>query len=99
LERLPELVVELQQRAGDPVPYGARLAGRPATAHIDGGIELAQRARELQRLADHHAQRLAREILLEGAAIDQDIAAAGLEPDAGDGGLAPAGSVVASVGR
>src|SRR4029079_1045127 len=96
LEGLAELVVELQQRAGDAVTDRPRLAGGAGGAHVHDGVELPHRVGELQRLGDHHPQRLAREVVLEGAPVDQDAALAGMQPDAGDGGLAASGSVEAS---
>src|SRR5581483_9148891 len=95
LERLAQLVVELQERARDAVADRPRLAAGPAPAHVHDRVELPPRVRQLERLGDHHPQRLAREVVLEGAPVDQDAALAGLQPDAGDGGLAASGSVEA----
>src|SRR4029450_5618829 len=75
---------------------GPGLAGRAAAAHVHDRVELADGVRELEGLRDHHPQRLAREVFLEGAPVDQDAAASGAEPDAGHGGLAASGSVEAS---
>src|SRR5262249_35441269 len=61
LEGLAELVVEMQERASDTVAHGSRLPRWPAAADVDDRVELPQRAGEGQRLADHHAQRFARE--------------------------------------
>src|SRR5689334_19954618 len=96
LEGLAQLVVELQERARDAVADRACLSGGPAAAHVHDGVELAHRVGQLERLGDHHPQRLAREVVLEGAPVDQDTALAGLQPDAGDGGLAASGSIEAS---
>src|SRR6266542_2899543 len=94
LERLAQLVVEAQERTGNTVPDRASLAGGPAAAHVDHGVELPHGARELERLADHHPQRLPGKVLLEGAAVHHDAPGTRPEPDTGHGGLAPSGSVV-----
>src|SRR5262245_28680115 len=65
LEGLPQLVVELQERTSDAVSHGARLARGSPAAHVDEGIELPHGARELERLADHHPERLSPEVVLE----------------------------------
>src|SRR5262249_37646615 len=85
-----------QERPRDSVANRARLAGRSTATHVDQGIELPHRAGELERLTDHHAERLAREVVLEGPAIDDDVASAGLEPHASDRGFAPSCSVILS---
>src|SRR6266508_2404486 len=94
LEGLAQLVVEPQERTGNTVPDRASLAGGPAAAHVDHGVELPHGARELERLADHHPQRLPGKVVLEGAAVHHDAPGARPEPDTGHGGLAPSGSVV-----
>ena len=53
---------------------------------------------ELQRLGDHHPQHRAGEVDLLVAAVDRDLALAGLDPDAGDGVLPLAGRVCAALG-
>src|SRR5690606_16601158 len=75
------------------VLHGAGLAREPAA--LDGGdhVVLALATRHLERLVDHQAQRRTREIDFLLTAVDHDLAAAGLEPDAGDRVLAAAGGV------
>src|SRR5690606_17618741 len=83
----------LGERLADAVLHGAGLARKPAA--LDGGdhVVLALAARHLERLVDHQAQRRTGEIDFLLAAVDHDLAAAGLEPDAGDRVLAAAGGV------
>ncbi len=72
---------------------GPRLSRRPAAAHVDGGVELPDGIGQLERLRDDHAQRLAREVILEGTPVDQDATRAGPQPYARHGGLPPSRSV------
>src|SRR6267142_5243691 len=93
LGRLPQLVVEARDRAREPVTDGASLAGGPAALHGGEHVELAHRVRDRQRLRDDHPQRLAREVVLERAPVDDDMPGAGLDPHAGHGRLATPGAV------
>src|SRR5690348_13399999 len=98
LELLPRagltvLLPLARQRAGEPVPDGSRLARRPAALHGHQQIELPHGVRDGERLRDDHAQRLAREIVLERALVDDDASGPGLDPHASDRRLAPSGAV------
>ena len=62
-------------------------------------VELVEGLDELEGLLHHHDRRLALEVLLGGLVVDGDLAGAGREPDAGDGGLALARGVGASGAR
>jgi hypothetical protein len=54
--------------------------------------------RDVERLLDDHLLGRTREVDRLVAAVDRDLAGAGLHPDAGDGVLAPAGGVGATLG-
>src|SRR6185436_13074953 len=64
--------VVLDERAGDAVAHGARLARLAAAVDVDADVEARERVGELQRLAHDHAPRLAREELVDGPAVDRD---------------------------
>src|SRR5690606_38306925 len=83
----------LRERLADAVLHSAGLAREPAA--FDGGdhIVLTLAARYLERLVDHQTQRRTREIDFLLTAIDDDLAAARLEPDASHRVLAAAGGV------
>jgi hypothetical protein len=68
-------------------------------AALDGGddVVLAFATGNLERLVDDETQRRAREIDFLVAAIDGDLAAAGLDPDAGDRVLAATGGIGAAL--
>src|SRR5215213_3982622 len=97
LERGAEVGVELHQRARDAVAHGAGLAGRAAARDVDDDVELAGGVGERQRLADDHAERLVGEVLVEGLAVDLDLARARPKVDARGRSLAPPRSVILDV--
>src|SRR5690606_26953597 len=92
-DRLERLVV-VDQRAGDAVANRACLARLAATVHVDLDVEVAVVVGQGQRLADDHAPRLARKVLVDRLAVDDDTAVAALQEDPGDRRLAPTGAVV-----
>ena len=71
----------------DYVP-GSRVYGK------DQDVEFIGVFRGDERLAHRSAAGIGGEIVFKRAAVDGDLAAAGRETDAGDGGLATAGAVV-----
>ncbi len=87
----------LASACGDAVAHRAGLA-RQAAAR-DGGdhVELVAALRDVERLLDDHLLGRAREVDLLVAAVDGDLAGAGLHPDAGDGVLAPARGIGAAL--
>src|SRR5262245_27472796 len=89
LELLPQLGVELEQRARDAVTHRAGLTGHPAAVDIDQHVEFVDRVGQLQRLADDHAKSFILEIRIESGAIDFEIAAAGTQVDARRSALPP----------
>src|SRR4028119_1924031 len=85
------------ERAGDAVGNPAGLAGGAAAIDVDENVELAGRFRQLQGLANDHAQRLIGEILVEVFLVDLNLARAGAQVDARRRSLAPSRSVILSV--
>src|SRR5690349_15020781 len=73
---------------------GARLARAAAPLDGDGDVELLRRLREQQGLLDDHLQDLVREVVVERAPVDLDLARARAQEDARRGGLAAARAVV-----
>src|ERR1019366_7434146 len=92
LERGAQVGVELQQRAGNAVAGRAGLDVRGVAGDITAHARLFGPAADGQRLRHGRAQGFEREINVKGAAVDGDLAAAGREADAGNGGLATAGA-------
>jgi len=74
--------------------HSTGLAGFTATRHIDLDVELAHHVGHLKRLTRHHAAGLTREVLLKRLAVDDDVALAFLDEDAGHGGLATPRAVI-----
>src|SRR6185312_2678147 len=91
------LGVERDERARDPVAHRFRLGALAAARAGRPDVELVGRLDELERLAQDHARGLALEVIVDREAVDDDRSGAGLEPDAGDGGLALAGGVRAGI--
>jgi hypothetical protein len=75
----------------------AGLAGKAAALHGADDVILALAVGDRERLVDDEAQRGTREIGFLIAAVDRDLAGAGLHPHAGDGVLAAAGGVGAAL--
>src|SRR6185437_9506571 len=91
LERRPQTWLVIEQRLGDAVTHRAGLARETAADHRAVHVELAEAIDDGEGLVDQHAQHGAREIDRAVAAIDRDLAGAGLHPDARDGVFALAG--------
>src|SRR5690606_14221289 len=85
------------QRLRDAVLDGAGLPREAATLDRADHVILAGPLGDRERLVDDEAQRRAREIDFLIAAIDRDLAGAGLHPDACDGVLAAAGRISAAL--
>src|SRR5882724_1338511 len=92
LEGGAQIDVGLQKGTGDAVPDGAGLAVGAAALDVDADVKLAGGGRGGQRLGDDHPERVGGEISFERASVDGDLAGAGGDADAGNGGLAPAGA-------
>src|SRR5215472_209693 len=98
LERAAQRRLVMSQRPADAVADGTGLAGEPAAGDGGDDVILAQAIGHAEGLCDHHAQHWTREIDRALAAVDGDLAAAGLQPDAGDGVFAPTRGVGAALG-
>ena len=64
--------------------YSACLARKTATGHINRDVVLSDTIGDVQRLLHDHAQNGACKIHFRSALVDNDLARAGLDPDAGD---------------
>src|SRR5580765_4060225 len=91
LERAAQLRVGLEQRPRDAVSDRDRLGRDAATLHARVDPEAVECRRDLERLMHDHARRLAAEVRVERALVDDDLALAGLETDARDRRLPLAG--------
>src|SRR5688500_12995717 len=98
LQRGPEVRLEQGQGAADAVTDRTGLARKAPADHGADDVELAGAVHHAERLVDHHAQHRAREIDQDVAVVDGNLAAARLQPDAGDGVLALAGGIGAALG-
>jgi hypothetical protein len=86
--------IELEQRAGDAVADRAGLAGHAAALDLDHRVEATLGPGDAEGHPDIGLIDRVPEMLHERAPVDDDLALTGQEPDAGDGGLAPARSRV-----
>ena len=87
LERHAQLRVRLDERPGDSVADGARLAGETAAVHADSEVVLPLDARDLQRRGRDRPPDRAREVLLERAPIHPRRTVAGPKDDARNRGF------------
>ena len=83
----------VDQGAGDAVARGAGLAGFAATVDIDLDVEGFDMVGQDQGLLGNHDRGFTTEIVLNILAIDRDLAGAFFQENAGDAGLATAGSI------
>src|SRR5690606_31981913 len=84
----------VDQRAGNAMAHGAGLSVHTAAVDVDVKVEGLQMAGQFQRLANDHATRFAREVLVHGLAVDDDLARAFFQEHTGHRSLAAAGSVI-----
>ncbi len=97
LEDAAQLGLVIRERLGNAVANRAGLAGQPAARDGRTDVELAQAVGGGERLLQKHLQDGTGKVLLETLVVDDDLAGAGLDPDARDGVLALAGRVGAAV--
>src|SRR5690606_33690145 len=86
--------VEIDQGAGHAVAHSAGLTGFATTVHVDLDVEGFGIVGQHERLLDDHDRGLTAEILLDRLAVNDDLASALLDEDAGHGRLATASAVV-----
>src|SRR5574342_1156696 len=91
LQRRAVAAVEAFESARDAVAERRRLARRTSARHVGRDVEAARRVGGLEGLMHDHARDLAREVVVEGAAVHGDVAGARPHAHARDGGLAPPG--------
>src|SRR6476659_2609608 len=89
-----QVSIILEQRAGDAVPNRTGLTCGAAAGDVDHQIKLARRFRQLQWLADDHAQCFVGEIALKRLAIYLDFAGDGAQINPGRRRFASPGSVI-----
>src|SRR5207249_9711585 len=80
LQWRPELRIELGERAADPVTDGPSLPRESAAADDHGDVHLVELLDDFERLLEDHLAGLAPEVLVEGTAVDDELARAGLHP-------------------
>src|ERR1700704_426166 len=56
LQRRTKVRIEFDQRTSNPMPNSTRLTRRATARNVDQNIKLVCGVRQLQRLADNHAQ-------------------------------------------
>ncbi len=88
LECGAELWIPLLQGTGDGVADGARLAGNATPVHRHTQIELARAVHGFEGLLQQLAQLGAREVVIDRALVDQDLAVARREDHPRNRGLA-----------
>src|SRR5258706_805880 len=93
LQDAAQIRFEIGQRLRDAVTHRARLARQTATGHGADHVVLACAGRRDQRLLNHHPQHRTGEIDFDFAGVDDDLAGAGLDPDARNRVLALSGGV------
>src|SRR5690606_32589628 len=97
LEHAAQLRLEIGQRLGDAVTHRAGLARETTAGDRAHHVVLVLAGSRDEGLLDQHTQHGPRKIVLELAGIDDDLAGAGLDPDARDGVLALAGGIGAAL--
>ncbi len=93
LQRLAQFRLEIGEGFRNPVLDGTRLPRQSTADHQTFDIELTGTVGNRERLVDDHLQNRASEIDGQFTAVDDDLAAAGLDPDAGNGVFALAGGI------
>ena len=87
-----EVGAELLQGPGQAQDDGARLAVLAAALDVDEDVDPARHLGGVERGADVDPLDLQREVGIDFEVVDQELAGPFADPDAGDGGLAPAGA-------
>src|SRR5690606_27649409 len=87
-QRTAQALIIFDERAGNAMADRAGLAGDTSARHVRLHVELVGELCDFERLADDHAAGLAAEELIDRTRVDRDAARAGLQVNAGGGGLA-----------
>ena len=96
LDRAAQRRFVLRERLGDTVLDRTSLPGKTAAFHGGNHVILTCAVSDAERLVDHQAQGRASEIDFLIAAIDRNLAGAGLYPNTSNGVLTTAGGVSAA---
>src|SRR4029079_43577 len=94
LERDAHLRIRLDERARDAMPDGAGLTRRATPCDANAKVVGRRRLGDLKRRENHLAMEGAREVLVEGAAVDPRLTVAGSQDHASDRRLTLARSEV-----
>src|SRR5215471_13160063 len=94
LEDRAQVRINGQQRPGQTMAHGSRLAVWPAARHSNVGIVFVRRPGDRQRLRRSHPQRFRGKIIIEWAAIDHDLAGPSRKADPRDRSFATASAQV-----
>jgi len=87
LRGMRSLGIHLLQRAGDAMRHGAGLAGHAAAGDVRGDIDLLAQVHREEGRVGLLGEILVGEIIVERPAVDDELAAADGDADAGRGGL------------
>ncbi len=82
-----------EQSAGNAVTDSAGLAGDAAAGDVGNDIELTDSAGNTEGLVNDELHGLQTEVIIDGTAVNGDLAGTGVEADASDGLLSAAGAV------
>src|SRR5262249_2955474 len=73
LQDRAELRIDVEECARDPVTDGGGLRSYSAPSHVDGDVVTTLNLGDLEGLVDDHPRRLAPEVILERALVDDDL--------------------------
>src|SRR5262249_4821050 len=93
-EPQPELRIQLDQSARQPVAHRAGLTRDAASIHVDVDVILAYRIGQVKRLPNDHSVSLVRKIVVKLPLVDRDLARTGSDEYPGSSALAPPCPVV-----
>ena len=91
-EFVREIAVVAHQRPGDALHAGAGLPGAAAAMDANHHVHAVPHTRMIQRGNDCISVLWNGEVVLQGALVDRELATAGANSHAGNGGFAAAGS-------
>ena len=94
LQRRTKIPIEFNQRPCDPMPNSARLTRWATARNVDQNVKLVCRIRQLQRLANNHAQCFVGKVLRKRFPINNYLTSARSQINSRGRGLAPSRTVV-----